>query len=48
MPNGREGEMYAAQVTIVVHDMIRTKGRDADEVLTEARQVRAGALPPGQ
>lgn len=40
MPNGREGEMYAAGVTIVVHPLIPTKGRNADVVCTEAREVR--------
>lgn len=32
MPSGREGEMYAGGVRIVVHPMIDAAGKDADKV----------------
>jgi hypothetical protein len=32
MPSGREKEMYAGNVRIVVHPMIEAKGKDADKV----------------
>uniref|UniRef100_A0A383WDN4 1-acyl-sn-glycerol-3-phosphate acyltransferase n=1 Tax=Tetradesmus obliquus TaxID=3088 RepID=A0A383WDN4_TETOB len=46
MPSGREGQMYAGRVTIVVHPMIPAKGMDADKVCAEARKAVASALPP--
>ena len=48
MPSGREGEMYAADVTIVVHPPIATDapGADADAVCDAARRAIASALPP--
>jgi hypothetical protein len=46
MPNGQEGQMYAGNVTIVVHPPIATDGADADAVCDEARRVIASALPP--
>lgn len=46
MPSGRESEMYWRDVTIVVHPLIPTKGRSADEVCEEARKVIASSLPP--
>jgi hypothetical protein len=32
MPSGREGQMYAGAVKIVVHPMIPAAGKDADKV----------------
>jgi hypothetical protein len=32
MPSGREGQMYAGAVKIVVHPMIQAAGKDADKV----------------
>jgi len=46
MPSGREKELRSGQVRIVVHKPIPTKGRDADAVCNEAREVIASALPP--
>ncbi|WIA21215.1 hypothetical protein OEZ85_000459 [Tetradesmus obliquus] len=46
MPSGREGQMYAGRVKIVVHPMIPAKGMDADKVSAEARKAVASALPP--
>eukprot|EP00878_Enallax_costatus_P018209 GHUV01019161.1.p2 GENE.GHUV01019161.1~~GHUV01019161.1.p2 ORF type:complete len:166 (+),score=32.63 GHUV01019161.1:1332-1829(+) len=46
MPAGRESQMYAAPVKIVVHPLIHTKGKDADKVCEEARKAVASALPP--
>lgn len=46
MPSGKENVMRAGQVTIVVHKPIPTKGRTADQVCNEAREVIASALPP--
>jgi hypothetical protein len=46
MPNGQEGQMYAGNVTIVVHPPIATGGADADAVCDEARRAIASALPP--
>lgn len=46
MPSGREGQMYAGDVTIVVHPPIQTAGADADAVCEEARRVIASSLPP--
>jgi hypothetical protein len=46
MPSGREREMYAGHVTIVVHPPIQTAGADADAVCEEARRAIASALPP--
>lgn len=45
MPSGREAEMYAGKVKIVVHKPIPTKGRSADHVCEEARMAVASALP---
>jgi 1-acyl-sn-glycerol-3-phosphate acyltransferase len=45
MPSGKEGQMFAGHVTIVVHPMIPTDGADADAVCDEARRVIASALP---
>jgi hypothetical protein len=40
MPSGREGQMYAGAVKIVVHPMIQAAGKDADKV----RRLAASAL----
>lgn len=46
MPSGREGEMYARDVTIVVHPPIATdSGASAAAVCAAARAAVASALP---
>eukprot|EP00879_Flechtneria_rotunda_P016294 GHRR01017048.1.p1 GENE.GHRR01017048.1~~GHRR01017048.1.p1 ORF type:complete len:166 (+),score=51.23 GHRR01017048.1:665-1162(+) len=45
MPSGRESQMYASPVKIVVHPPIQTAGKDADQVCAEARKAVASGLP---
>jgi len=46
MPSGSEGVLRGGKVRIVVHKPIPTKGRNADQVLKEARDAIASSLPP--
>lgn len=46
MPSGKENVLRKGGVKIIVHKAIPTKGRTADAVCDEAREVIASALPP--
>jgi len=47
MPNGREFLMFPGSTKMVIHPRIETEGRDANELMTEARNAIASALPEG-
>lgn len=46
MPSGREGEMYPGNVKIIVHPMLESKGKSADDVMAKAQSVILSSLPP--
>jgi len=47
MPNGKEGLLFPGSTKMVIHPRIDTEGRNADDVLKEAREAIASALPAG-
>mmetsp|Transcript_11676 Transcript_11676/g.22480 ORF Transcript_11676/g.22480 Transcript_11676/m.22480 type:complete len:264 (-) Transcript_11676:81-872(-) len=47
MPNGKEGLLFPGSTKMVIHPRIDTEGRNPDDVLKEAREAIASALPAG-
>lgn len=45
MPSGREGELHAGEIRVIVHPPIPTRGKKTSAVADECKDVIASRLP---